>query len=221
MPTAIEEFLRAYSPVTMAREVMKETDHQRLPGQARQHGAAVVPGGQPRSGDVSGCRQGGDRPQGEPPRRVRPRHSPLRRLQPRAHGNDGGDRGVAEADSGLQARSGRQGHSGRKARCADRASFRCCSATRTERSKARPDIDSRILAAPSSVDLSCEHRVSIFAGSTSRIFGAVCQNGYVVRDIRAAMDHWVNVMGVGALVLHRSRSRPITSATAAGTPASR
>ena len=31
----------------------------------------------------------------------------------------------------------------------------------------------------------------------SRIFGAVCQNGYVVRDIRAAMDHWVKVMGVG------------------------
>ena len=34
-------------------------------------------------------------------------------------------------------------------------------------------------------------------GHLSRIFGAVCQNGYVVRDIRAAMDHWVNVMGVG------------------------
>mgnify|MGYP003694162443 CR=1 FL=1 len=32
----------------------------------------------------------------------------------------------------------------------------------------------------------------------------VCQNGYVVRDIRAAMDHWVNVMGVGPLVLYRS-----------------
>lgn len=31
----------------------------------------------------------------------------------------------------------------------------------------------------------------------SRIFGAVRQNGYVVRDIRAAMDHWVNVLGVG------------------------
>ena len=28
----------------------------------------------------------------------------------------------------------------------------------------------------------------------SRIFGAVCQNGYIVRDIRAAMDHWVNVI---------------------------
>src|SRR6185369_87162 len=31
----------------------------------------------------------------------------------------------------------------------------------------------------------------------SRIFGAVAQNGYVVRDIRAAMDHWINVLGVG------------------------
>ena len=31
----------------------------------------------------------------------------------------------------------------------------------------------------------------------SRHFGAVTQNGYVVRDIRAAMDHWINVMGVG------------------------
>lgn len=31
----------------------------------------------------------------------------------------------------------------------------------------------------------------------SRIFGPVCQNGYVVRDIEAAMSHWVNVLGVG------------------------
>ena len=31
----------------------------------------------------------------------------------------------------------------------------------------------------------------------SRIFGPVRQNGYVVRDIRAAMDHWINVAGVG------------------------
>jgi hypothetical protein len=31
----------------------------------------------------------------------------------------------------------------------------------------------------------------------SRIFGKVQQNGYVVRDIHAAMDHWINVMGVG------------------------
>lgn len=31
----------------------------------------------------------------------------------------------------------------------------------------------------------------------SRLFGRICQNGYVVRDVRAAMDHWINVMGVG------------------------
>lgn len=31
----------------------------------------------------------------------------------------------------------------------------------------------------------------------SRIFGAIRQNGYVVRDIDAALHHWVNVLGVG------------------------
>ena len=31
----------------------------------------------------------------------------------------------------------------------------------------------------------------------SRFFGAVRQNGYVVRDLRDAMDHWINVLGVG------------------------
>lgn len=31
----------------------------------------------------------------------------------------------------------------------------------------------------------------------SRLFGAVAQNGYVVRDIDAALDHWINVLGVG------------------------
>jgi len=31
----------------------------------------------------------------------------------------------------------------------------------------------------------------------SRLFGAVRQNGYVVLDLRAAMDHWITVLGVG------------------------
>jgi hypothetical protein len=31
----------------------------------------------------------------------------------------------------------------------------------------------------------------------SRVFGQVRQNGYVVRDIQAAMKHWVEVLGVG------------------------
>ncbi len=31
----------------------------------------------------------------------------------------------------------------------------------------------------------------------SRIFGAIRQNGYVVHEIEAALDHWTNVLGVG------------------------
>jgi hypothetical protein len=31
----------------------------------------------------------------------------------------------------------------------------------------------------------------------SRIFGEIIQNGYVVRDIQAAMRHWIEVLGVG------------------------
>lgn len=31
----------------------------------------------------------------------------------------------------------------------------------------------------------------------SRFFGKVCQNGYVVRDIEAALKHWTDVLGVG------------------------
>ena len=31
----------------------------------------------------------------------------------------------------------------------------------------------------------------------SRIFGEIRQNGYVVRDIQAAMRHWTQVLGVG------------------------
>ncbi len=81
----------------------------RLPGQARQHGAAVLPGRQPRPRDVPRRGQGRDRPQGEPPCSIRPRHPPLRRLQPRPDGDDRRDRGVAEAHPGLQPRSRRQG----------------------------------------------------------------------------------------------------------------
>lgn len=31
----------------------------------------------------------------------------------------------------------------------------------------------------------------------SRFFGEIRQNGYVVRDIEAAMKHWIEVLGVG------------------------
>lgn len=31
----------------------------------------------------------------------------------------------------------------------------------------------------------------------SHIFGAIAQNGYVVRDIQAAMEHWAQKLGIG------------------------
>ncbi|MEM9176061.1 MAG: VOC family protein [Myxococcota bacterium] len=50
----------------------------------------------------------------------------------------------------------------------------------------------------------------------SRLFGDVRQNGYVVRDIEAAMRHWVDVMGVGPwFYLERA---PIDAFTYRGTP---
>lgn len=51
IPTAVEELLRAYSPGPRGRE---GNDDLGLPGQGGQHGAAVLPGRQPRSQDVSG-----------------------------------------------------------------------------------------------------------------------------------------------------------------------
>lgn len=58
----------------------------------------------------------------------------------------------------------------------------------------------------------------------SRLFGPIRQNGYVVRDIRAAMDHWVNVVGVGPWFFveqvktdyfrHRGVDQPLTMSIA-------
>jgi hypothetical protein len=41
----------------------------------------------------------------------------------------------------------------------------------------------------------------------SQIFGPIRQNGYVVRDLEAAMRHWTDVMGVGPFT-HLSHVRP-------------
>jgi catechol 2,3-dioxygenase-like lactoylglutathione lyase family enzyme len=41
----------------------------------------------------------------------------------------------------------------------------------------------------------------------SQIFGPIRQNGYVVRDLEAAMRHWTDVMGVGPFT-HMPHVRP-------------
>ncbi|MGD9535705.1 MAG: VOC family protein [Alphaproteobacteria bacterium] len=51
----------------------------------------------------------------------------------------------------------------------------------------------------------------------SRIFGAIRQNGYVVKDIEAAMRHWSEVMGVGPWFYNAHV--PLLDFTYKGTPA--
>lgn len=41
------------------------------------------------------------------------------------------------------------------------------------------------------------YNIKLKGSAMSRFLGPIRQNGYVVRDIRAAMDHWAGVMGVG------------------------
>lgn len=50
----------------------------------------------------------------------------------------------------------------------------------------------------------------------SRVFGAIRQNGYVVRDIEAALHHWTTVLGVGPFFYFERA--PITEFTYRGTP---
>ena len=47
IPTAVEELLRAYTPVTMARFVAKDPRLPRPPDEARRLGATALPGGEP------------------------------------------------------------------------------------------------------------------------------------------------------------------------------
>lgn len=54
----------------------------------------------------------------------------------------------------------------------------------------------------------------------SRIFGAIRQNGYVVREIGAALEHWTRVLGIGPFFLlenaraaeYRYRGKPSNAA---------
>ena len=69
MMFALEEFLRAYAPVTMARLVQGRPRLPRLPDEGRRVGAAAVPGSEPRSGVLRRRRRVRHRPGREPSRR--------------------------------------------------------------------------------------------------------------------------------------------------------
>jgi cytochrome P450 len=88
IPTAIEEFLRAYAPVSMAREIAKETQ---IGNCAFKEGEMVLLSFPAANRDPAVFPEP-DRvivePRSESPCRVRGRHSPLRRLRSGAHGDE-------------------------------------------------------------------------------------------------------------------------------------
>ena len=92
IPTAVEEILRAYAPVTMARLVSEDIRVRRARYARPTTGCCCLPAAnrdpEPSTGPMRWSSTGQ-----EPARRVRARHPPLRRLEPGPHG----DAGRAEA----------------------------------------------------------------------------------------------------------------------------
>ena len=114
IPIAVEEFLRAYSPVTMARIARHDT---MIGDREIKEGERVLlsfPAANRDPGRVRACRRSHHRPRGQPPCRVRRRDPPLRRLQPGAHGDAGRDRGVPGDDPRVRAGRSPRGHVGRR-----------------------------------------------------------------------------------------------------------
>ena len=97
MPIAIEELLRAYAPVTMARMVAKDHDFHGCPMKKDDWVLLPFPAANRDPELVRAGRRGRPRPPGEPPRRVRARHPPLPRLQPGPARGAGRRRGVRRA----------------------------------------------------------------------------------------------------------------------------
>ena len=128
LPTAMEELLRAYAPVTMARLVKEDMDFNGCPMKADDWVLLPFPAAN-RDPEVFDRRRRGDhRPRGQPPRRLRPRHPPLRRLAPRPHGAARRARGVARALPGRSTSPTPTPSGGRAVRCAAHASSRSGSA---------------------------------------------------------------------------------------------
>jgi hypothetical protein len=108
MPIAIEEFLRAYSPLTMAPEIVKETTVCGCPVKLCNMVLLSFPAANRNPAMFLDADKVADRSQGKSAFCRRPRHSPRVAFNP-AHGDDGRNRGVAQAHSRFRSRSGRQG----------------------------------------------------------------------------------------------------------------
>ena len=83
-PTAIEELLRAYSPVTMARIVDRDTEFQGCPMHAGDRVLMSFPAANRDPRQFENPDEVILEPRAQPSRRVRLRHSPLRRIESRS-----------------------------------------------------------------------------------------------------------------------------------------
>ena len=95
LSTAMEEFLRAYAPVTMARLVKEDLHFGDVDMKAEDWILLSFPAANRDPAQVRPGRPGSDRPRGQPARRLRPRHPPLPGLAPRADGTARRARGLA------------------------------------------------------------------------------------------------------------------------------
>ena len=125
MMFAVEEFLRYYAPVTMARIAEQDIEY---------NGVHIKNGDKVLMNFPAAChdpeqfdepRRVHHRSGEEPPHRVRLGHPPLRRFQPRAPRDDHGDQGVHRADPRVPRERPRADEVGRGPGARSRACSRC------------------------------------------------------------------------------------------------
>ena len=124
IPSAVEEFLRAYPIVSMARKVTRDVDFHGCPMKKDDMVLADHPGRHPRSPCLPGPRSGDHRSHTEPAHRLRGQRAPLPRLAPRPDGAAARHRGVDPADSRLRHRRRRAAAGQGRPGLADRAPAR-------------------------------------------------------------------------------------------------
>ena len=110
MGTAVEEFLRAYAPVTMARLVAKDFDFHGRPMKEGDWLLLPFPAANRDPERLREPRRGAARPGKEPARGVRPGAASLPRLQPGPDGTPRRPPGVDGPLPGLRARRSRRRH---------------------------------------------------------------------------------------------------------------
>ena len=143
-PIAIEELLRAYCARDDGPHRRRGRRGRGLPDAGRRPRAAAVPRRQPRPGAVRPARRGHPRSAGEPARRVRLGHPPVRRLEPRPASSCGppcrhGWSGSPSSSSSIPPPS-----PGPAARSTDHASARCSSTSVSAPAEVVPMVDRRV-----------------------------------------------------------------------------